>query len=54
MPVPTISHKTARLPNGLEIQAEVDPSAHTAAVGFFVRTGSRDEPLELMGVSHFL
>ncbi len=54
MPVPTIAHRTARLSNGLEIQAEVDPSAHTAAVGFFVRTGSRDEPAELMGVSHFL
>ncbi|RLS91146.1 MAG: insulinase family protein [Planctomycetota bacterium] len=48
------SHRTARLANGLEIQAEVDPLAHTAAVGFFVRTGARDEPTELMGVSHFL
>ena len=47
-------HRTARLSNGLEIQAEIDPLAHTAAVGFFVRTGSRDEPSELMGVSHFL
>ena len=50
----TNSHRKARLANGLEIQAEVDPSAHTAAVGFFVRTGARDEPSELMGVSHFL
>ena len=47
-------HRTARLANGLEIQAEVDPLAHTAAVGFFVRTGSRDEPAPIMGVSHFL
>ena len=47
-------HRTARLSKGLEIQAEIDPLAHTAAVGFFVRTGSRDEPSELMGVSHFL
>lgn len=51
---PTIAHRAARLANGLEIQAEVDPTAHTAAVGFFVRTGARDEPSELMGVSHFL
>lgn len=51
---PTIDHRTARLPNGLEIQAEIDPNAHTAAIGFFVRTGARDEPTELMGVSHFL
>jgi len=49
-----IQHRTARLPNGLEIQAEVDPTAHTAALGFFVKTGSRDEPSELMGVSHYL
>ena len=49
-----IVHRTARLPNGLEIQAEIDPSAHTSALGFFVRTGARDEPTELMGVSHFL
>ena len=49
-----ISHRTARLPNGLEIQAEIDPTAHTAAIGFFVKTGARDEPTELMGVSHFL
>jgi predicted Zn-dependent peptidase len=51
---PAIVHRTARLPNGLEIQAEIDPSAHTSALGFFVRTGARDEPTELMGVSHFL
>ncbi|MFM7052109.1 MAG: M16 family metallopeptidase, partial [Planctomycetota bacterium] len=49
-----IRHRTARLSNGLEIQAEVDPTAHTAAIGFFVKTGARDEPAELMGVSHFL
>ncbi|MEY3143193.1 MAG: Protease 3 precursor [Planctomycetota bacterium] len=54
MPTATITHHATRLPNGLEIQAEIDHSAHTAAVGFFVRTGARDEPAELMGVSHFL
>ncbi len=51
---PAISHQTARLANGLEVHAEIDPLAHTAAVGFFVRTGARDEPIDLMGVSHFL
>lgn len=44
----------AVLPNGLTVIAEVDADAHTAAAGFFVRTGSRDETRELMGVSHFL
>ena len=42
------------LDNGLTIVAEVDPDAHSAAAGFFVRTGARDETPELMGVSHFL
>lgn len=43
-----------RLTNGLDIVAEVNPDAHTFAAGFFVKTGSRDEPRELAGVSHFL
>jgi predicted Zn-dependent peptidase len=42
------------LDNGLMIVGEVNPAAHTAAAGFFVKTGARDEPVELMGVSHFL
>lgn len=42
------------LPNGLNVIAETDPDAHTAAVGFFVKTGARDETPEVMGVSHFL
>jgi predicted Zn-dependent peptidase len=42
------------LSNGLEIVAEVNPDAHSTSVGFFVRTGSRDEKDELAGVSHFL
>ena len=46
--------KHAVLDNGLTVIAETDPSAHTAAVGFFVKTGARDEPSSLMGVSHFL
>jgi predicted Zn-dependent peptidase len=41
-------------PNGLRIIGEVDPDAHSAAVGFFVKTGARDEGREVMGVSHFL
>lgn len=44
----------ATLDNGLEVIAETDPHALSAAVGFFVRSGSRDESPELAGVSHFL
>ncbi|MEM7577679.1 MAG: pitrilysin family protein [Planctomycetota bacterium] len=51
MPI-TFQHHT--LPNGLTILAETDPDAHTAAIGFFVKTGARDEDPAYMGVSHFL
>ncbi|QOJ17912.1 MAG: insulinase family protein [Phycisphaeraceae bacterium] len=49
-----LSFRHAVLPNGLTIIAEVDPAAHTAAAGFYVKTGARDEDASLMGVSHFL
>ena len=42
------------LPNGLTIIGESSPSARSVAVGFFVKTGSRDETPEVSGVSHFL
>ncbi|MEX0728916.1 MAG: pitrilysin family protein [Planctomycetaceae bacterium] len=48
-----IFNKT-QLDNGLEIIAEINPSVHSVAVGFFVKTGSRDESLDVSGVSHFL
>ncbi|AMV24801.1 Protease 3 precursor [Gemmata sp. SH-PL17] len=43
-----------RLPNGLQIIGETSPSARSVAVGFFVRTGARDETPAEAGVSHFL
>jgi predicted Zn-dependent peptidase len=46
--------KQKRLTNGLDIIGEVNTSAKSAAVGFFVRTGSRDEAPQINGVSHFL
>lgn len=42
------------LPNGLEIVAECNAEVHSAALGFFVRTGARDETDDVAGVSHFL
>jgi predicted Zn-dependent peptidase len=42
------------LPNGLQIVGETSPSARSTALGFFVRTGSRDEQAEVAGVTHFL
>lgn len=43
-----------RLPNGLEIVAECNAKAYSAAFAFFVNTGARDETDEISGVSHFL
>jgi predicted Zn-dependent peptidase len=42
------------LDNGLRIVAETSTGAASAAIGFFVKTGARDEEAPLMGVSHFL
>ena len=50
----SIEVRSTTLPNGLTLLAEVDAQAHTAAAGFFVRTGARDESTAEMGVSHFL
>jgi len=45
---------THTLPNGLRLIGETSPSARSVALGFFVRTGSRDETAAESGVSHFL
>lgn len=42
------------LTNGLDLIGEVNEAAKSAAVGFFVKTGSRDETEQINGVSHFL
>ncbi len=42
------------LPNGLTIVGEPSPQARSVALGFFVRTGSRDEVAGVSGVTHFL
>ena len=43
-----------RLANGLNILGEINSACQSAALGFFVRTGSRDETPPESGVSHFL
>lgn len=42
------------LDNGLTIIGEMNPSAQSVAIGFFVKTGARDESQDVSGVSHFL
>lgn len=45
---------THTLSNGLTILGEVNPANVSAAIGFFVKTGARDETGIESGVSHFL
>src|SRR5450432_101317 len=49
-----LTFEQKQLANGLDIVAEINPDSHSAAVGLFVKTGSRDETSEINGVSHFL
>ena len=49
-----MNFRSHTLDNGLEIVAECNEGAYSQGLGFFVRTGSRDETDELAGVSHFL
>jgi len=46
--------KKETLANGLTIIGEINKAAKSVAVGFFVKTGSRDESKEINGLSHFL
>jgi predicted Zn-dependent peptidase len=46
--------KKESLENGLTLIGEINRSAKSAAVGFFVKTGSRDEAEQINGVSHYL
>ena len=49
-----LQFKHAQLSNGLDVIAEVNDAAHSTALGFMVKAGSRDETADLAGVSHFL
>src|SRR5438128_3319751 len=49
-----VSFHNVVLDNGVRIIAETNPLARSVALGFFVRTGSRDETSNVSGVTHFL
>jgi len=49
-----LEFRKTTLDNGLEIVAECNADASSTALGFFVKTGARDETDEIAGVSHFL
>ena len=46
--------RRTRLDSGLRVVTEHLPGLRSAAVGFWVGTGSRDEPASIAGASHFL
>jgi predicted Zn-dependent peptidase len=43
-----------RLDNGVRVVTEHMPEARSVSLGFWAGVGSRDEPVELAGASHFL
>jgi predicted Zn-dependent peptidase len=47
-------HHNATLSNGLALVGETNAPARSVALGFFVKTGSRDETPDVSGVTHFL
>ena len=49
-----MSFHTHQFANGLQLIGETIPSARSTAIGFYVKTGSRDETADEAGVSHFL
>jgi len=49
-----VPFESQMLDNGLQVIGETNPAARSVAIGFFVRTGARDETAEVSGVSHFL
>jgi predicted Zn-dependent peptidase len=47
-------HQKTILPNGIRLVSERIPHVRSVAVGVWVETGSRHEPLPKSGVSHFI
>ena len=47
-------HTLTTLDSGVRVVSESLPSVRSVAVGLWVRVGSRDEPWEQAGISHFL
>jgi predicted Zn-dependent peptidase len=46
--------RLSTLDSGVRVVTEAMPSVRSIALGFWIRSGSRDEPVEQAGISHFL
>ena len=51
---PDPSPQITTLPSGVRVVTEVVPAVRSIALGFWIRTGSRDETVDQAGVSHLL
>jgi predicted Zn-dependent peptidase len=51
---PVLAHRDATLPNGLSVVLVPMPHVHRAVASLYLRVGSRFEPAETNGISHFL
>lgn len=47
-------YKLSRLSSGLTVLTEEVPSVRSVALGFWIKVGSKKEPLNLLGISHFI
>jgi predicted Zn-dependent peptidase len=52
--VSTEAARVSTLDSGVRVVTEAMPSVRSIALGFWIRSGSRDEPVEQAGISHFL
>lgn len=50
----TSNYRKTVLPNGVRVVSESIPFVRSVSVGLWVDSGSRDEPANLNGISHFL
>src|SRR3954454_12677166 len=50
----TEAHRISTLPSGVRVVTEAVASVRSIALGFWIRTGSRDEDPAQAGISHFL
>ncbi len=47
-------YKLSRLSSGITVLTEEVPSVRSVALGFWIKVGSKKEPLNLLGISHFI
>ena len=49
-----VGYRKSVLPSGLTVLSEEMPDRRSLSVGIWVRNGARDEPVERLGITHFI